>query len=96
MSDETKPQDDTAMSPASTGSARTTREIFESLTHLQQTMLLEAIVTVPRWVVTGNAIQRTAAAPVVFVRAYQLHRRHGMKVRPATYWALKWAQAFCF
>ena len=76
--------------------AITTREMFESLTHRQQVMLLEAIGTVPRWVVCGGSILRTAAAPVVFVRAYRLHRRNGMKVAEAAYWASRWAQAFCF
>ena len=83
-------------SAASAGSTITARELFESLTHRQRVMLLEAIGTVPRWVVCGNAIQRTAAAPVVFVRAYRLHRRNGMTLREAAYWAWRWAQAFCF
>lgn len=74
----------------------TARELFESLTHRQQVMLLEAIGCVPRWVVCGNAILRTAAAPVVFVRAYRSHRRDGLPVGVAAYWALRWAQAFCF
>jgi len=80
---------------ASDGSAITARELFESLTHRQRVLLLEAIGTVPRWVVCGNAIQRTAAAPVVFVRAYRTHRRNGMRVGEAAYWAWRWAQAFC-
>jgi hypothetical protein len=74
----------------------TARELFESLTHRQRVMLLEAIGTVPRWVLCGSWIQRTAAAPVVFVRAYRSHRRNEMKVFEAAYWALRWAQAFCF
>ena len=74
----------------------TTRELFDSLAHRQKVLLLEAIGTVPRWVVCGNAIQRTAAAPVVFVRAYRSHRRSGMTIREAAYWAFRWAQAFCF
>ena len=74
----------------------TARELFASLSHRQQVLLLEAIGTVPRWVVCGNAIQRRAAAPVVFVRAYRSHRRDGMTVRQAAYWAWRWAQAFCF
>jgi hypothetical protein len=83
-------------SAASAGSAITARELFESLTHRQRVMLLEAIGTVPRWVVCGNAFQRISAAPVVFVRAYRTHRRHGMKAGEAAYWAWRWAQAFCF
>ncbi len=83
-------------SAASAGSAITARELFESLTHRQRVMLLEAIGNVPRWVVCGNAIQRTAAAPVVFVRAYWTHRRHGMKASEAACWAWRWVQAFCF
>ena len=83
-------------SAASAGSAITARELFESLTHRQRVMLLEAIGTVPRWVVCGNAFQRAAAAPVVFVRAYRSHRRGGLPVGVAAYWALRWAQAFCF
>ena len=82
--------------PDDMATAITTRELFESLTHRQQVMLLEAIGTVPRWVVCGGSILRTAAAPVVFVRAYRSHRRNGMKVAEAAYWALRWAQAFCF
>jgi hypothetical protein len=82
--------------PDDTATAITARELFESLTHRQQVMLLEAIGTVPRWVVCGGSILRTAAAPVVFVRAYRSHRRNGMKVAEAAYWALRWAQAFCF
>ena len=74
----------------------TARELFESLTHRQQVLLLEAIGNVPRWVVCGSAIQRTAAAPVVFVRAYRSHRRGGLPVGAAAYWAWRWAQAFCF
>lgn len=83
-------------SAPSRGSAITARELFESLSRRQQVLLLEAISTVPRWVVCGNAIQRTAAAPVVFVRAYRSHRRGGMTVRQAAYWAFRWAHAFCF
>ena len=83
-------------SDASAGSAITARELVESLTHRQRVMLLEAIGTVPRWVVCGNAFQRAAAAPVVFVRAYRSHRRGGLPVGVAAYWALRWAQAFCF
>jgi hypothetical protein len=82
-------------SAASAGSAITARELFESLTHRQRVMLLEAIGTVPRWVVCGNAIQRTSAAPVVFFRAYRSHRRNGMRVGEAAYWAWRWTQAFC-
>ena len=89
------PQDDATPSAASAGSAITARELFESLTHRQQLLLLEAIGTVPRWVVSGNAIQRTAAAPVVFVRAYRSHRRNGMRAGEAAYWAWRWAEAFC-
>ena len=83
-------------SAASAGSAITARELFESLTHRQRVMLLEAIGTVPRWVVCGNGIQRTAAAPIVFARAYRSHRRNGMSFGEAAYWAYRWAQAFCF
>ena len=89
-------QDTNEPSAASAGSTVTARELFESLTHRQRVMLLEAIGTVPRWVVCGNAFQRTSAAPVVFVRAYRSHRRHGMKAVEAAYWAWRWAQAFCF
>lgn len=89
-------QDNEEPSAASAGSAITARELFESLTHRQRVMLLEAIGTVPRWVVCGNAIQRTAAAPVVLVRAYRSHRRNGMRRGEAAYWAWRWAQAFCF
>lgn len=83
-------------SAAPAGSAIAARELFESLTHRQRVLLLEAIGNVPRWVVCGNAIQRTAAAPVVFVRAYRSHRRGGLPVGVAAYWAWRWAQAFCF
>jgi hypothetical protein len=76
-------------------SAITTRKLFEALTHRQQVMLLEALATVPRWVVCGNSIQRTAAAPVVFFRAYRSNRRNGMTVFEAAYWAWRWAKAFC-
>ena len=89
MTDENEP------SAASAGSAITARELFESLTHRQRVMLLEAIGTVPQWVVRGNAIQRTLAAPVVFVRAYRSHRRNGMRTGEAAYWAWRWTQAFC-
>ena len=91
-----EPNDNAEPSGASGGSAITVRRLFESLTHRQRVMLLEAIGTVPRWVLCGNAIQRTAAAPVVFVRAYRSHRRGGMTVGEAAYWAWRWAQAFCF
>ena len=82
-------------SAVSAGYAITARELFESLTHRQRVMLLEAIGSVPRWVLCGNAIQRTAAAPVVFSRAYRSHRRNGMTLKEAAYWAWRWAQAFC-
>jgi hypothetical protein len=72
-----------------------TRELFESLTNQQQLLLLEAIGNVPKWVVSGNAIKRTAAAPVVFARSYRSHRRNGMPIRDAIYWAWRWTQAFC-
>lgn len=110
MTDDTTPQDDAAMPPASAGYARvvttgrsddkasgiTARQLFESLTQRQQLFLLKAVGCVPKWVLTGNAIQRAAAAPVVLVRAYRTHRSDGMKVGEAVYWAWKLAQAFCF
>ena len=83
-------------SAASAGSAITTRELFESLTRQQQVLLLRAMISAPKWVLSGNAIKRTVAAPVVFVRAYRSHRREGMTVGEAAYWAWRWAQAFCF
>ena len=92
----TKPTETAKPSGASGGSAITTRELFESLTHRQRVMLLEAIGSVPRWVLCGNAIQRTAAAPVVLVGAYRSHRRSGMRRGEAAYWAFRWAKAFCF
>lgn len=82
--------------PEDSAGGITTRELFESLTRQQQLMLLKAICTVPRWVVYGNAITRTSAAPVVFVRAFRSHRRDGMTARQAAYWAWRWAHAFCF
>ena len=88
--------DESERSVASAGSAITTRELFESLTHKQQLMLLEAVGTFPRWAICGNGIKRTASAPVTFVRAYRLHRRHGMKLGEAAYWAWRVAQAICF
>lgn len=76
--------------------ASTARQMLDSLTHRHRVLLLEAIGAVPRWVLTGNAIQRAAAAPVVFVRAYRSHRRHGMKAGEAAYWAWRLTQAFCW
>lgn len=81
--------------PEDSAGGITTRELFDSLTRQQQLLLLEAIGNVPKWVVSGNSIKRIAAAPVVFARSYCSHRKTGMPIREAIYWAWVWAKAFC-
>lgn len=71
------------------------RELFESLTRRQQFLLLEAIGTIPRWVLSDSAIKRAAASPVVFMRSYFLRRRDGMPIRESIYWSYRLTKAFC-